>query len=383
MQKTYKSTQASSPVPQWLIAALLTVLGLFIIGYVGVGWYFSGKLFKLEPQKVSYDQSIQAVEGDSYSIKGSAYDIDGIVGGIRPNGSMIGVFEPPSATDAESKVSTRKLRDQANPKPAAGDALSLQGNMWITNPKEALGIDYDEVQYLSPVGAMDAWVIPGAKADSWTIGVHGIGAHKNEMLRFIKPVIAAGNTMMVINYRGDVGNPAPPDGRNHFGDTEWQDLETAVRYAKSRGAKHIQLYGTSLGGSITQNYLRRSADVSSTNITHVVLDSPALDWNEILRHRISKMGFPAMLSKPGKDFAKLRAGIDFGRITTRPGSIKHETLIVHNSNDTSVPQAASKRVAQAQPSTVTFVDFGSGGHIRAWNHDPARYESLVTNFLQQ
>lgn len=383
MSKTSQKARSSSLMPQWLIAALLTVLGLVVIGYVGVGWYFSGKLFKLEPQKVSYDQSIQAVDGDSYSIKGSAYDIDGIVGGIRPNGSMIGIFEPPSKTDAQSETSTRKLRDGADPKPVVGDALSLQGNVWITNPKEALGIDYNEVQYLSPVGAMDAWVIPGAKRDSWTIGVHGIGANKNELLRFIKPVTAAGNTMMIINYRGDVGSPAPPDGRNHFGDTEWQDLEAAVRYAKSQGAKQIQLYGLSLGGSITQNYLRRSNDAQTTNITHVVLDSPALDWNEILRHRVKKMGFPAMVSKPGKDFAKLRAGIDFGRITTRPGSIKHQTLIIHNKNDTSVPQAASKRVAQAQPSTVTFVDFGSGGHIRAWNHDPVRYESLVTNFLQK
>lgn len=383
MNKPRDNFHTKSGVPQWLIAALLTLVGLFIVGYIGVGWYFSSQLFKLEPQRVAYDQSIQSVNGDSYTIKGSAYDIDGIVGGIRPNGSMIGVFEAPTQLNSEAQTSTRQLRDQADPKPQTGDALSLQGNMWITNPKDALGIDYETVQYNSPVGPIDAWVIPGKKSDTWTIGVHGIGAHKNELLRFIKPVQAAGNTMMIINYRGDVGSPAHPDGRNHFGDTEWQDLEAAVRYAKSKGAKQIQLYGLSLGGSITQNYLRRSNDAAATNITHVVLDSPALDWNEILRHRVKKMGFPAMLSKPGKDFAGLRAGINFSRITTEPGSIKHRTLIIHNKNDTSVPQAASKRVAAAQPDLVNFVDFGSGGHIRAWNHDPARYETLVTQFLQK
>lgn len=57
-------------------------------------------------------------------------------------------------------------------------------------------------------------------------------------------------------------------------------------------------------------------------------------------------------------------------------------LIIHNVDDNSVPQAASKRIADAQPDLVTLVDFGSGGHIRAWNHDQKRYEKNVTEFLK-
>lgn len=369
-------------VPKWAKISLI-VLGILLIAYVAVGWYFSSKLFEISPQKVAYDQTITAIEDASYTFIGSAYDIDGVVGGIREDGSMVGLFSAPTKLDEQTQTSTRELQARSGTELKRGEEISLQGNIWITDPKQALGVDYQDVTYKSPVGDMDAWFIPGQSKTSWTIGVHGIGAHKNELLRFIKPVLAAGNSMMIINYRGDVGNPASPDNRNHFGDTEWQDVEAAMRYAKEQGATEIQLYGVSLGGSLTQNYLRRSTDVKSMNITKVVLDSPALDWSEILSHRTEKMGFPGFLAKPGMDMARVRAGINFKRATTEPGSIQHNTLIIHNQDDTSVPQAASKRVAAAQPDKVTFVDFGSGGHIRAWNHDQARYEKLVTDFLKK
>lgn len=377
--KTFKFRR----IPRAGIIAFVVLLVFLVVIYVAVGWYFSGKLFELKPQKLEFDQTILNVDNDRYVMQGTAYDIDGIISGIRPDGSAVGVFSKPTGKQDDNKISERTLTEPLGQPPKVGDKISLQGNMWVSNPKDALGVDFNDVQYESSVGKLDAWLIPVQNSKSWTIGIHGIGGNKNEMLRFVKPVLAAGNTMMIINYRGDVGNPSSSDGRNHFGDEEWQDVEAAVRYAKAHGATDIQLYGSSLGGSLTQNYLRRSSDVKTTNITKVVLDSPALDWNEILNFRVKKMGYPTVVAKPGKTFAKLRAGIDFGRIITKPGSMAHKTLIIHNQDDTSVPQAASKRIAEAQPDLVTFQDFGSGGHIRAWNHDPAKYEALVTRFLKE
>lgn len=370
-------------LPKWLVRGSILLIVLIVVIYCGIGWYFSGKLFELAPQKVEYDQTVEAIDGNSYKLKGSAFDIDGIVSGIRTDRSSIGIFEKPTNLDKENKTSERILGKVTSELPKVGDKISLQGNIWLTDPKQALGLDYQDVKYDTELGPMDAWVVPGVKSDVWTVAVHGVGAQKNEMLRFVNPINQAGNTAMVISYRGDVDSPAPKDGRNHFGDTEWRDVESAVKYAKEHGAKTINLFGSSLGGSLTQNYLRRSADVSTSNISRVVLDSPALDWDEILKFRIKKMGYPTLIAQPGKTFAGLRAGIDFGRITTKPGSITLPTLIIHNIDDNSVPQAASKRVADTQPDLVTLVDFGSGGHIRAWNHDSVRYEKLVSDFLKE
>lgn len=368
-------------VPRWLIILILVLLVLFAGLYCAVGWYFSGKLFEMKTQVVDFDQTVQRVAGQEYTIQGNAYDIDGIVGGVREDKSTIGIFDAPSNLSKVDKVSTRTLQSLTGAQPKQGDKISLQGNIWITDPKQALGIDFQDVIYTSPVGDMNAWLISGQNPASWTIAVHGIGADKNEMLRYVKPVLASGNTMLIINYRGDAGNPPSPDGRNHFGDTEWQDVAAAVRYAKTQGATTVNFYGSSLGGSLVQNYLRHTAHAPIVPVGRVVLDSPALNWDEILQFRVKKMGYPTIVVSPGKTFAALRAGINFKRATTYPGSIMHPTLIIHNKDDNSVPQSGSVRVAAAQPNLVTFMDFGSGGHIRAWNHDPIGYEALVTTFL--
>lgn len=369
-------------LPKWLVITVIVLIVVFIGAYSAIGWHFSNKLLVVKPQTVDYDQTVLTASNGKYTLTGSAYNIEGVVGGIRPDGSFIGIFNHPDATFDVNQSSTRQLLEPKGTLPKAGDKVSLQGNIWKTDPKQALDIDFETVKYDSPVGALEAWVIPGEKTSTWTVAVHGIGGQKQEMLRFVKPVHETGNTMMVINYRGDTNNPASPDGYTHIGDTEWQDVEAAVRYAKANGATDIQLYASSMGGSLAQNYLRRSDEAKNTTISKVILDSPALDWNEILKYRVTKMGLPAFISKPGMQVAGWRANIDFDRVSTQPGSIRHPTLIIHNADDTSVPQAASKRVAEAQPNLVTFVDFGKGGHIRAWNHDSARYETLVTDFLK-
>jgi len=377
--ETMKKPQIT--LPKWLKIAIPTFLVLLFVTFFSIGWIFSGKVINVKLQQVEYDQTVQSVAGDEYALTGSAYDVNGIMGGIRRDGSMIGIYTAPFSQVTSPQTSIRKLLNGTDPKPAAGENISLQGNIWTTDPKQALGIDYQDVTYSGPLGDMTAWFVPVGGSTKWTIAVHGIGAHRQEMLRFIKPVLAAGDNMLIINYRNDANNPRSPDGYFHLGDTEWQDLEAAVRYAKSQGATDIRLYGVSLGGSIAENYLRRSADVTSANITKVILDSPALDWDEILRFQAKKAGYPSFVYYPAKVMANLRAGVNMERISTRPQDINHRTLLVHNADDPTVPQAASKRLADSRPDKVQFVDFGTGGHARAWNHDQVRYETLVTDFL--
>lgn len=356
-----------------LVFILLAVLVLAAVGWVG-----AGKLLAINPQKVEYDQTIVAIDGDSYTISGGAYSIQGVAGGIRTDGSMIGIFSAPTNSDSAKQTATRQLTGLTGPTPSVGDKISLQGNIWTSDPKAALGLDYETVQYNSPLGAMNAWLVPGKSKTTWTIGVHGIGADKNEMLRFVKPVHQAGDTMLVINYRNDTGAPQSPDGYNHFGDTEWQDVKAAVAYAKEQGATDIRLYGNSLGGSLVENYLKRAGDPA---VSKVVLDSPALDWKQVINRQIQKNGFPGAVYYPTVLAMQLRAGVDVNSISTSADEIKHKTLIIHSSDDPTVPQEASKTVAADNPELVTLSDFQQGGHLRSWNHDTAKYEQLVTSFL--
>ncbi len=127
-----------------------TLLILFVVIFFAVGWYFSSKFINVNLQNVDYDQTVQAILNDEYSMSGSAYDVDGIIGGIRSDGSMIGVYSAPSRSDTASKTSTRKLQGLSGIQPKVGDKISLQGNIWTTNPKTALGIDHQ--RYLQSSG---------------------------------------------------------------------------------------------------------------------------------------------------------------------------------------------------------------------------------------
>ncbi len=372
------NTTTHTPIWKPILTTVIILLLLALVALAVIGWLGAGKLLAINPQKVEYDQTVESIDGSNYTISGSAYNVQGVVGGIRSDGSMIGIFNAPSSTDASKQTATRQLTGLTGATPSVGDKISLQGNIWTSDPKAALGLDYETVQYASPLGAMNAWLVPGKSKTTWTIGVHGIGADKNEMLRFVKPVHAAGDTMLVINYRGDTGSPQSPDGYNHFGGTEWEDVKAAVAYAKEQGATDIRLYGDSLGGSLVENYLKRASDPA---VSKVVLDSPALDWNEVIHRQIEKNGYPGIVYYPTVLAMRLRAGVDVSSISTTAGDIKQKTLIIHSSDDPTVPQNASKQIAAAKPDLVTLEDFHQGGHLRSWNHDSAKYEQLVTDFL--
>jgi len=376
---------------QWLLKyrwRLIIVFGIlatvFIAGYIGIGWYLSNQLIRLGLQKVDYDQTVVARNGDEFTIQGSAYDVDGVMGGQWNDGLGKAIFSAPANLSKESKTSTRKVASGSADSLLPDVKLALIGNIWDGDPKSALGIDFQTVKYLSPLGETEAWYIPAqTSTDKWVVGVHGIGASKAEFLRFIKPIQDSGFNMLIIDYRGDQNAPKTKDGYTRLGDTEWQDLEAAVKYVQGQGAKEVNLYGISLGGSIVQNFMRRSDVGKDQLIDRVVLDSPALDWDGIIAYRLKQKGYPAILKYPGKDLATVRAGIDFNRVSTlnKPEAINRLTLIFHGSGDKSIPNSASKKLADARPDKVKFVDFGNAAHARSWNFDQQKYETELKNFL--
>lgn len=367
-----------------VVFRVCAAVGLIVVAgaYLGAGYYGSSKMIDVTSQRVEYDQTVLAVDGDRYTLQGSAYDIDGLVGGVQTDASHAGIFGPPLDMDTKSKISMRHLREPSGALPKVNDRVSLQGNIWTSNPKEALGLDYEDVTYRGPLGAMSAWMVPAKESKSWIIGVHGDGAPKSELLRFIKPLHCAGYNFLAINYRNDIGNPASPDGYKHLGDTEWEDLRAAVIFAKQRGAEDIHLAGLSIGGSIIQNYLRRAPEEETARIGKVMLDSPVMDWNDLVTYRLDSQGYWGILAHPTKTMARIRAGLDLGRISTSPGSIRHKTLVIHSADDRNVPFGPSKKVAEAQPDLVAFYDL-RGGHTRGWNHDPSYYEQIMTGFFRK
>lgn len=131
--------------------------------------------------------------------------------------------------------------------------------------------------------------------------------------------------MLDLAYRGDAGAPRSPDGLGHLGDSEWRDLDAAIRYAVRYGAERVILYGWSTGASMA---LRAAADSTLTaRISGLVLDSPVLDWESTLRALASARRVPAALmplavraaqGSTGLHGNRLRRAADPGTCGSRP-----------------------------------------------------------------
>ncbi len=60
-------------IPKWVKITFLILLVIFIITFFVVGWIFSGKVINVNLQKVLYDQTIQEVSDNNYTMKGALY----------------------------------------------------------------------------------------------------------------------------------------------------------------------------------------------------------------------------------------------------------------------------------------------------------------------
>ena len=86
------------------------------------------------------------------------------------------------------------------------------------------------------LGALPAWFVPGAR-DTWVITVHGLGTTREHPMVVMDFLHRHRFPVLDLAYRGDPGAPAPPDGLSHLGETEWRDLDAAIRYAVRYGAR--------------------------------------------------------------------------------------------------------------------------------------------------
>lgn len=257
-----------------------------------------------------------------------------------------------------------------------------------------LGYEYENVLVETPLGPAPAWFVPAAAPSAkWVIQVHGRGAKRQEGLRAVAPAREAGWNTLLISYRNDGEAPESEDRRYGLGGTEWADVVAAVRYAEEHGAERIVLMGWSMGGSISLQAVLRSAAVRE-RLVGLILDSPAVDWVDILRFQGQALGFPRGL---GDAVARLLGGPWSGGLTgvaapidvvdldpvARADELPVAMLLMHSADDGFVPIDGSRRLAAARPDLIQFEEFEGARHTKLWNHDPERWTTLVRGWLER
>jgi alpha-beta hydrolase superfamily lysophospholipase len=265
----------------------------------------------------------------------------------------------------------------------------LAGSFYLS-PRE-LGFPYSHVEIRTPVGDAPAWLIPAADdTGRWVIQVHGRAVQRSEGLRAVPVFREQGYSSLLISYRNDGDAPPSEDGRYSLGDTEWLDVEAAVRFALDAGARELVLMGWSMGGAIVLQTVTRSRLAHA--VRGVVLESPVVEWRTALDFQAKALRLPGVVregvlrligSKAARGLTGQHRPIDLQRLdlVTRAAVLIHPVLLLHSSDDGFVPADASRRLATARPDLVRFEEFASARHTKLWNHDRDRWNARIRAWL--
>ncbi|WP_346728806.1 alpha/beta hydrolase family protein [Leucobacter manosquensis] len=167
------------------------------------------------------------------------------------------------------------------------------------------------------------------------------------------------------------------------------DVEEAIHYAIRRGAERIVLFGWSMGGTIAAQ-LALKPDLAP-HIAALVLDSPVLDWHDVILANCARAGLPGFAGSLAAPWLARRT---FARLVALPHSIPLETmsykqwaadlrvptLILHGDHDDPAPMSTSTVVRSIRHDVVELNLF-SAGHTLSWNADSSGWRQTVRTWL--
>ena len=369
---------------KWVFVPLISVFFLLAVLNFGVAWYYSGVLNDLAlavgEDKIEYDLIASAVgEGLVKLEKGpddGEWRLRGKWGLSWDGGSgMIG-----NIVEYGGNFLVRRFTMADGDPPRSAPAL-VSGDIYPNDPLLAYGIEYENVEYETPLGRQAAWRFEG-DADTWAIFVHGHRGIPGDGLSSLPVLHDLGIPALFITYRNDKGQPQDPSGIYQYGLTEWQDLHAAVEYALSQpGARDVVLIGHSMGGGIVVKFLYESPLASS--VTGAVVDSPVMDFEAPVDMGAGERNLPGFVTATVKWIATLRFGVDWDAMDYLKDADGLDTpiLLIHGEHDMRVPIETSDKLAELRPDLVTYSVYSDATHADAWNVDSGRYERELREFL--
>jgi uncharacterized protein len=367
--------------------------GLTVAALAGISWYLAGKIqsealvVEPGPAMPAYDdvRFVGLPPGHAQLVavgNQPALSRPELYGVAWPGGT--GHLGAPVA--AAGGVVTRPLTVASGSAPSVGQLAAFEKAYFLGDAAAALGIPVEDAVVPGPLGPLPAWYFPG-RHKTFVIGVHGQNGTRSDVLRIIDIVHRMGFPALAVTYRGDLGAAPDPSGYFRYGQTEWRDVEAAVRWSLAHGARSVVLAGQSMGGGIVAAFLRHSP--LAATVPRVLFDAPMLDLRAAVRYQVSRHTSPltgrllAPLAWMAERTASVRFGVDWPAIAylDETAWLKVPVLVTHGDDDTRVPVSISATLKELRPGLVTLEVFPGAGHLESWNIDRARYTSLVRSFL--
>jgi uncharacterized protein len=378
-----------------LMAVLVVLVLLIVAAAAGVAWYFSGVALAVD-HSTSYPVAVLAPlgapsGGEVPATVRLSRDPDTVAPGTVGLAWAAGYGRIAAVVASDSTSVTRVFDPVRGGLPPAGTHARVDSYSYQGDPSSAVGLAFSQVQVEGPLGALPTWFVPAGGGDAgaghagaghrWIVFVHGHDADRQESLRYLRSWHDLGYPVLVPSYRDDVGAPSSPDGWHHLGDTEWQDVAAAIRWAHDHGATDVVLAGWSMGGAVALQTVARADDAGL--VRGLLLDSPVIDWRDVFATQGADRGLPGVEVTLAEWAMQWRSGISLDRLdwVSRASQLRVPTLILHSDSDDYVPDGPAVRLAAARPDLVTLVRIPGARHTLDWNVDPTRYDTAVQTWL--
>jgi pimeloyl-ACP methyl ester carboxylesterase len=139
-----------------------------------------------------------------------------------------------------------------------------------------------------------------------------------------------------------------------------------------------------MGGTLTVTAMRRMPAADVALVHALILDSPAIDWTNVLDFQGAQRNLPGFVTWTAERIVEWRTGLSLANLDGR--SYGHQlsvpTLVFLDTQDQTVPNGPTLDfVAAARPGLVTLVTTTGGDHTGSWNVNPDAYQAKVTSFL--
>ena len=208
---------------------------------------------------------------------------------------------------------------------------------------------------------------------------HGHGDNKYTGIRFLQVFRKLGYTTVIYDLRGH--------GHNEpyvctLGLNESKDLVELIDAIKKRfpGAE-IGLHGLSMGCGTTVMALKYKPDVS-----FVVADCGYAILKELCKDRLLSVKSPAWMFSSVNLCNRLRYGYNANDVNPIDSLDDNEIpiLFFHGMEDKLIRYQHSEWMYERNKGSLKELHLIPGtAHAHAWNHDPEKYEKIVSDFLKK
>jgi uncharacterized protein len=257
-----------------------------------------------------------------------------------------------------------------------------------TNPRAALGIDYERLAFKAADGvSLRGWYVP-APENAAPRGVvvisHGYYGNRATMLPYLRFLHRAGYAAVLYDFRAHGWS----GGRMaSFGSREPLDLIAAIEWVQNRRELQdlpLVLLGESMGASVS---LLVAAEI--TEVRCVVADSPFARFDSAVEGRLKLALGPVVAPvvtpharRVGEKMLGVRCD-EIAPIEAVPRIAPRPVFLIHGLKDKLILPENSRRILAAAPGNATLWEVPGAAHVTSVYVAGEEYERHVLDFLDR